>query len=319
MTDAFLTIITPTYNRASKIGRLYESLINQDNDKFIWLIIDDGSIDETPVIVDTWIKEKKIDIIYEKKDNGGKHTALNWGISHVLTPLLMIVDSDDYLTETAVSVIKGYHQKYIDSAKADSLCGYSFLRAFGNGAINGGKFSENEMIDSYKNQRINRKDLGDKAEVFYTDILRKYPFPVFEHEKFMPEDAVWLKMSGPYQMVHINEVIYISDYLEGGLTKTGKYMKIYSPYGMMYRSAVYLNESGIIPTVKYKMLLLYVIYGFFAKRQDRRNMVNVQETDRKSSACMIRHGVIYQLMKLPGYFIYLIWLQKYQKTAGHRN
>ena len=300
----FLTILTPTYNRQKCLPRLYNSLLAQSNRDFQWLVIDDGSTDRTKQMVAGWIAERKIDIVYARKANGGKHTALNYGISMTDDPLLFIVDSDDYLKENAVEVIKAYAEKYSGRKAELKLCGYSFLRAYSDGTINSIRFPGNDIVDTYRNERINRKDTGDKAEVYYTDVLKKYPFPVFAGEKFLPEDTVWIRMSGPYQMVHVNQVIYICDYLEGGLTKTGRYMKVHSPYGMMCRSAAYLNDGGVIVSVRMKMLLLYVIYEYFAGKKENRNV--------PSEEYGIKKGVVYRLLKIPGFAFYLRWCYKYK-------
>ena len=314
MQDTFITVITPTYNRNSELERLYDSLIRQNDKGFCWLVVDDGSTDETEKTIKRLQHEKQIEIKYIWKKNEGKHTALNLGIEIIKTPLTIIVDSDDYLSDQAISIIREYHEKYFNIVKKEKLCGYSFLRAFSDGKVNFGEFSENERIDSYRNQRINKGDLGDKAEVFYTEILKKYLFPVFDNEKFMPEDAVWLKMSGPYQMVHINKIIYFCDYLEGGLTKTGRFMKIYSPYGMMYRSAVYLRDTGINRKTRIKMLLLYVIYEYFAKNNDAHNGIAHEIVREKKEKCRFDKQIDYYLLKIPGYMIYRNWMKKYIRT-----
>ena len=311
--NPFITVLTPAYNRNYKIGNLYDSLKKQDNKNFIWLIIDDGSTDETEKTVYGWIREGNIEIKYIKKSNGGKHTALNRGIGEVSTPLVIIVDSDDYLSNNAISIIKKYYEKYNCNMSREKLCGYSFLRAFSDGKINSGKFSENEIIDSYREQRINRNDIGDKAEVYYTEVIKKYSFPEFENEKFLPEDAVWLKMSGPYNMVHINEIIYFCDYLVDGLTRTGRYMKVYSPYGMMYRSSVFLNDKEVKMQVQIKMLLLYTIYEFFAFERDKENNISKYEVDKKRTMCPVKRGIGYHLMQLFGYIVFCFWNMQYTK------
>ena len=197
----------------------------------------------------------------KREIGGGKHRALNMGIATINTPLTFIVDSDDYLPADAVETILLYHRKYKNT---DNLCGYSFLRFFEDGSVNTAYFRKDEEISSYCDIRINGNIGGDKAEVFYTAILKQFPFPEFEGEKYLPEDLVWMKMSGPYQMVHINKCIYIGEYLEGGLTKTGRAMKIHSPRGMMARSEVYLSDDAVCLKVKAKMMILYIIYGKFA-------------------------------------------------------
>lgn len=260
--DLLLTIITPTYNRSNHLKCLYESLKRQTNTAFKWLVVDDGSTDDTEQMIRKFLAENQVDIQYIKKENGGKHRALNTGIATIETELTFIVDSDDHLPDDAVQIILLYHEKY---QKTPQLCGYSFLRCYEDGSVNTAYFKKDEEIASYRDIRINGKLGGDKAEVFYTDILKQFPFPEYDGEKFLPEDLVWMQMSGPYQMVHINKCIYIGEYLDDGLTKTGRAMKIYSPRGMMKRSEVYLNDSGVCLKVKIKMMMLYIIYGKFAR------------------------------------------------------
>lgn len=287
-----ITIITPTYNRATLLRRLYASLVSQESHDFEWLIIDDGSTDDTENVVQEFCNENEIIIRYLKQENGGKHRALNAGIVLIKTELTFIVDSDDYLPVDAVNIILKYHEKYKSTL---NLCGYSFLRCYENGRVNTSYFREDEEISAYRDVRINGNIGGDKAEVFFTSILKQFPFPEYEGEKFLPEDLVWMKMSGPYQMVHINKCTYISEYLEGGLTKTGRAMKIYSPQGMMERSRIYLEDPKVCCRVKVKMMILYLVYGKFAKTSWRRIMKKISNK-----------GMLLLLL-LPSQLIYYKW------------
>ena len=287
-----VTILTPTYNRAGYLPRLYNSLIEQTSKDFIWFVIDDGSADDTQQKIKNYQNENRIPILYQKQENGGKHRALNRGISQIETQLTFIVDSDDYLPADAIEIILQYHNKY---KEMKNLCGYSFLRCYEDGTVNTAYFEKDEEISTYRDIRINGNIGGDKAEVFFTNILKKYPFPEFEGEKFLPEDLVWMRMSGPYEMVHINKCIYISEYLEGGLTKTGRAMKIYSPKGMMRRSQVYLEDNKVCLKVKMKMMLLYLVYGKFANESMRELMRGV------------RQKILLLIMALPSELFYQKW------------
>lgn len=314
--DKLLTIVTPAYNRRNLLPRLYESLLRQTMKNFIWLLVDDGSCDGTGELVEQWQQEKKIEISYIYQQNGGKHTALNRGIQETKTPLLFIVDSDDWLTDDAVETINRYYEAYGkpgDSSceKGKGLCGFSFLRVDSHGMVNEGEFPEDNKLSTYREERINAGLLGDKAEVYVTDILRKYPFPVFPKEKFVPEDAIWIQISGPHPMIHANRRIYVCDYLEGGLTRTGRKMKIYSPFGMMYRSARYLEDKEIRLSVRGKMMLLYQIYSHFAVKRKEDGVIDVKEYETSMEKCGIRHGMMYLLTLLPGKVLFLIWNRKY--------
>lgn len=292
-----ITIITPAYNRADLLPRLYESLLKQTNSDFEWLVVDDGSTDDTETLMRQYCDQNAGKISYIRQDNTGKHTALNRGISRINSELTFIVDSDDYLPEDAVEIILAYHRKYKDTP---GLCGYSFLRCHQDGRVNTAYFPEEEKIATYLEVRINGNIGGDKAEVFYTEILKKYPFPVYEGEKYMPEDVVWMQMSGPYRMVHINENVYYCDYLEGGLTNTGRRMKIHSPKGMILRSRIYLDNRDINMRVRAKMMILYIIYGHFAKDSEREPFIQM------------RNRSLWVICYLPATVLYLLWRRRYQ-------
>ena len=108
----YITILTPTYNRGENLKKLYKSLLKQKDNRFEWLIVDDGSTDGTKKIIDEFLMDSKINIKYLYKKNGGKHTALNLGIKEINTDLIFIVDSDDYLNDNAIQSINEVHEKY---------------------------------------------------------------------------------------------------------------------------------------------------------------------------------------------------------------
>ena len=294
-----ITILTPTYNREEHLTKLYESLCRQSNQDFCWMIVDDGSQDGTVGLIRKFIAEEKVDILLFTQSNGGKHTALNLGLKQIETELTYIVDSDDYLPENAIQIILDYHEKYKKDREKYRLCGYSFLRFYSNGEVNTAYFPKDEEIDTYLQVRINGGIGGDKAEVFYTDVLKEYPFPEYPGERFMPEDVVWMQMSDRYKMVHINQCVYISDYLEGGLTTSGRRMKLRSPKGMVLRSQIYLNHPQVKYKVKIKMMLLYHVYGKAAGYSLKELMGN------------IRPKVLFIGCLIPGRVLYHRWMSNF--------
>ena len=179
-----VTICTPTFNRANCLEKLYLSLINQTNKDFEWIIVDDGSNDNTSSLVSEWLKNKKIDIRYFYKENGGKHTALNVGVEKSLGDYFIIVDSDDYLTNNAVEMIIS---KFSDLPS--DYAGVAFLKIFSNGSNVGTTFNS-DFVDCTSLRRNKYNITGDKAEVFFTNVLKKYPFPEFLNEKFLTEAVV---------------------------------------------------------------------------------------------------------------------------------
>lgn len=242
-----VTVLTPTYNRAKQIADLYKSLMKQSSFDFIWLIVDDGSTDNTQEIIRKFANQSKFDVQYCYKQNGGKHTALNTGISKINTPLTIIVDSDDTLLPKGIETILLYYQKYRNE---QDICGFSFLKAIKNGDTFV-KLPKDEFIESHIECRIKNKLPGDMAEVFYSQILRKYPFPEFCGEKFLSEDIVWIAMGETYKLVFIKQPIYQYEYLDDGLTNNDKKLKFNSPYGSMLRGKkLMINRCGFVSWIR---------------------------------------------------------------------
>lgn len=256
-----VTILTPTYNRCLLIKRLYDSLVNQSNYDFEWVVIDDGSTDQTEILFSKLVKESRFKIFYKKKENGGKHRALNFGYQFVSSPLTFIVDSDDYLTFDAIEIIK---KKYIQYQNESDLCGFSFLRGTSDGRLlSDSGVPQDGMKASYVECRINGKIGGDMAEVWYTECLKHNPFPEIEGEKFLGEDVVWIRLSENYKLRFFNDIIYKSDYLEDGLTLNRRKHNIKSPKGCMIRAESFL-ESNVNFCSKMKAIVQYHIYGRFS-------------------------------------------------------
>lgn len=214
----FITIFTPTYNRRQLIERLYQSLLQQTQKKFEWLVVDDGSTDDTENYFNQLLsKQQSFSIRYIKQENGGKHRAINRGVKNAKGELFFIVDSDDYLTENAVEKINQWVKTLDDSHKWAGIAG---LRGQTKNRVLGQHNSSSKFIDAKNNERRKCKLLGDKAEIYFTDVLKKYPFPEISGENFISEELVWNAIARDgYYLRWFNEIIYICDYLEGGLTK----------------------------------------------------------------------------------------------------
>lgn len=214
---SFITVFTPTYNRKDLIDRLYQSLLQQTQKNFEWLVVDDGSSDDTEnFFVKLSSMEHPFPIRYIKQNNGGKHRAINNGVNNALGKLFFIVDSDDYLTENAIEKINHWIATLDDFHK---WAGISGLKGFSKDSIVG-QHSDFSYIDAKNNERRKDNLLGDKAEVYFTDVLKQHPFPEIPGENFISEEIVWNAIARDgYYLRWFNEIIYICDYLEGGLTK----------------------------------------------------------------------------------------------------
>lgn len=293
--DCPLCILTPTFNRKEYLPNLYKSLLNQINKSFTWLVIDDGSTDNTKELIEKWKQEcESFKIRYYYKENGGKHTALNWGFKIIKEPLTFIVDSDDRLSGDAVQkVLLTYNLIKQDV----SLCGIVFLRGKANGECVGDRFRK-EGIISWNDMRYIDEVQGDKAEIWYTEYLKKYSFPVFEDEKFIGENYIWCQLGENYNVYSVNDIIYFCDYLEGGLTKLGRKLRIQSPKGGMVNSKVLLKKCYPLK-YRIKNAILYDCYSFFAKRK-------IIESIYKSDFPFLTLAAV-----LPGYFLFRYWRYLY--------
>lgn len=291
-----LAIVTPTYNRANLLSKAFNSLTKQSNKEFVWYVIDDGSKDNTPSVIEEFKSKADFEIVFQQKANGGKHTALNVAFDLVKEDLILILDSDDELTEKAVEiVVKDY-----DSIKDDkSICGLGYLKCHTDSSVVGKRYTQDGVVDSFTNQRINNQTFGDKCEVFKTEILKQFKFPEFENEKFVSEATVWCKMSLNYNMKFFNKAIYVCEYLEGGLSDNVHRRLFKNPKGSV---ECYLQMSSkqvkFLPRVKYT--IAYTVYSFASK-------VKCKEQFKRVSS-----KFIYILTFVPSWLIYLNKKRKYK-------
>lgn len=255
-----LSILTPTYNRSNLLLRLFNSLEKQTCFDFEWVIVDDGSPDNTEEVVKTF-KSDNFKITYLKKENGGKHTAINYGVKHINSEWTFIVDNDDYLVENAIEIIKTYIKKYNDNKKISSI---AFLRMFPDGKINT-DLSKNEFVGNYIQDRIYQKSVGDMAEIYRTSVLQEFPFPSFENEKFMGEDIVWIRIAKIYDMVFVPIPIYVCTYLDDGLTANRRKNSIKSSRSWYEISKEYLTLKKLPFKTKVKFILFLIIYGKYSQ------------------------------------------------------
>lgn len=222
-----ISVVTATYNRSYCIEKLYNSLCEQLDHDFEWVIIDDGSTDNTELLVDDWKrKESSFPIYYRKKINAGKHRAINDAMQIVHGTYVFLVDSDDWLTKDAIYKIKSWIAEIDNDNSFAGVSGCKGLESKTERLL--GHFPEGvQVIDATNIERVKKKLAGDKAEVYRTDILRRYPFPEFEGEKFLPEAAVWDQIAKDgYRIRWHKDVIYICEYRSDGLTSNSdKYIK----------------------------------------------------------------------------------------------
>lgn len=242
-----LTIFTPTYNRAHTLVRTYESLCRQTCNDFYWLIIDDGSTDNTCDIVDSWKKENKIRISYVYKDNGGLHTGYNKAIEIMDTELCVCIDSDDWMPENAVEIITAFWKE----KGGDGFSGIIGKDYLPSGEAIGNEFPKKEsvhvveMMSKYNNR-------GDRKIVMRVDLLKNaYPQPSFRGEKNFNPIYLILKIDQVHPFLLLDENLCYVDYQQDGMSANIVNQYFNSPNSFIELRKLYisLNHS----TFKWKI------------------------------------------------------------------
>lgn len=293
MKNFFLSIITPTYNRADLLSDCYISLCHQTDYGFEWIIVDDGSSDDTETVVQGF-QTRNFSIRYLKKPNGGKHTALNAAHALINGKYVLILDSDDTLTPDAVETARTEWGKWEDDKSIGIV---TFLKGSSVTDPNCIVSDWNKPVDIMRYRRTCIHS-NDCCEVIRTELFKKYPFPVFEGEHFLAEGALWGRVSYDCKCIYVNHVIYLCEYLDGGLTKSGRAIRIRNPLGGMYHANIYMGKKNFLKK-RIKNGLLYTCYGFFAGKTPRK-----MAEDCQSKFLM--------WLSLPfGRMLYLVWKKKY--------
>ena len=256
-----ITVFTPTYNRGYIIENLYKSLQRQTFTDFEWLVVDDGSKDNTEELFDRWKKEdNNFKIRYYKKENGGKHRAINYALDKAKGELFFNVDSDDYLTNDALEKINKWENELDKSKKFAGIV--ANLGSDEHKTINNffkEEYLDLSLLERYSYCEENKRVLdGEKPFIFYTEVHRKYKYPEFEGEKFMTEAVTWNRMANDgYIVRYFNDIVCIYEYLEDGLTKAGNKLFLENPKGY----GLWLKEKAIFEKKSYfEMIKLYYSY-----------------------------------------------------------
>lgn len=258
---ATLTVFTPAYNRAHTLPRTYESLLAQDCKDFIWLIVDDGSSDNTADMVRSWQeKENGFEIRYIYKENGGMHTAHNTAYENIDTELNVCIDSDDCMAPGAVEKILC---KW-DSVREKDYAGIVALDADMDGNIIGKDFpeglTETTLMDYYA-----AGGSGDKKLVYRTDVIRAYPpYPVFEGERYVCISSLYTLIDQDYLLAVLPDVVCNVDYQPDGHSTSmfREYMR--SPRGFAYLRAMCM-PLRVRKSEMFRDCIHYVSSSLFAR------------------------------------------------------
>lgn len=225
-----ITIFTPAYNRAHLLPRLYESLEAQSCKDFEWIVVDDGSKDNTREVVEEYMARASFPVRYFYQENGGKHRAINRGVKEAKGELFFIADNDDWLPANAVEVVVEDFEAVKDD---DSFAGVCGLDAYEDGRIVGSGLPADVQDCTAHEIRYRYNVTGDMKEVFRTSVMREFPFPDNEGERFCPEALVWNRIALKYKLRYINIPIYKVEYQPDGLTANIMRVRHFSPMASM--------------------------------------------------------------------------------------
>lgn len=249
MVEKTLTVFTPTFNRRELLTRCYESMCRQTNKDFVWMIVDDGSTDDTKKFADEWKKNSNLEIRYIYKDNGGLHTAYNVAIENIDTELCVCIDSDDFMPDNAVELILNFWDKY----GSDEYAGIVGLDFNLDGKVIGDPLPNQKtvnLIDLFigKYHIVN----GDRTNVIRTELYKTVaPMKVFPNEKNFNPHYMHLQISDNYDFLVLNENLRFVDYQSDGMTNSMLKQYKSSPNSFAEIRKLYLSFSGT--SLKFKI------------------------------------------------------------------
>ena len=270
-----LTVFTPTFNRAECLKKGYEALCRQTCKEFVWLVVDDGSTDQTRLLVEQWSRQEKgFEVWYIYKENGGLHTGYNVAIANIDTELSVCIDSDDYMPDDAVEKILTFWKK----EGSDKYAGIAALDAFEDGTIIGDPFPKQKSINildvslgkyHYKN--------GDRKLVVRTALYKEVaPMPSYENEKNFNPHLMHLQISEKYDFLIYNTVLCVVEYQEDGMSNGIFKQYLNSPKSFAHMRKYMLGLKGTTFKFRMRHAIHYVSSSIIA-----RNKRFLQESPRK--------------------------------------
>ena len=254
MINSYFTIFTPTYNRADLLPRAYESICAQNFPDLEWIIVDDGSTDNTQEIVGEWMNQADFPIKYFRQENSGRHIAINKGIELASGQLFVILDSDDWFTENSLERTKTAWGKIPVVERAD-CAGLWGLCASSDGQIIGEQFPDNDLLSDTIHLRYTHGVAGDKCHATRLDVRREFLFPDYG-ERYCPPSLVWNRIARKYKTCLVNEVLQYKEYQPGGLSAKGDTKIVASPKGFVTRNLELLKYNSSILSSKNKKKIM---------------------------------------------------------------
>lgn len=283
-----ITVFTPTYNRAYILPRTYESIKKQHYSDFEWVIMDDGSVDNTMELVERWQKEGTVTIKYYKQNNHGRFSAFNNAKKYFEGDLIAFLDSDDYFLDGSIQKLADTWNQIQEPEKCSGIIAYMETKG---GDIVGTGFPNGVIYETIYRLYDKYRMKGDKFLAFRNDLIQKYEYPIFENEKFGGDSILFNQINDEYPMYLLREKISFREYMEDSITNNLSKFHMNSQNGMRehYKDALRHERYSKIRILKHCI-------GFvaFSKLTNRTFIQIIEETPKKLlTFLMYPIGILY--------------------------
>lgn len=291
-----INILTATYNHGNLLNTLYRSLLGQTEKDFKWIVVNDGSTDDTAEIVGQMVRENLLDIRYIEKPNGGKSSAINLGFDNIDEDCMVaIIDDDEDLEPTAVETLLDYRARFYGTKTAIFSFNRTDIRT-GHAMAN---YTQDKDVPMSYVRYIREGYFTDGYLAYFDYALKGNRFPIFPGEKYIGPSVMLIMSGQKYDMIWVEKALGRGEYLDGGITRQGRVLRLKNPCGMIYRCIQFqCAEAGFKTRMKYA--IMGYGYQYFAK------LSSVQLKERG-----LEMRKLNPLMKLPGMLLAMIWRRKY--------
>ena len=282
-----LTIFTPTYNRAYTLHLCYESLCRQTCKDFCWLVIDDGSTDNTRELVEGWKREEKIPITYFYQENQGMHGAHNAAYRLIDTELNTCIDSDDYMPDDAVEKIVDFWNGKVNE-NGNKVSGIIALDVDFSGNLIGTRLPEGVERTTLSGF-YNHGGRGDKKLIYRTEVIKSYPeYPLFKGEKYVSLAYKYELIDQDYELLTMNEPVCCVNYQPDGST-----MNMYRQYVRNPQGFAFIRKQSMVLAPTARRRFIEAVH-YVASSIMLRNRRFIQESPRpRLVTCAIPLGILW--------------------------
>lgn len=287
MNKPLITVFTPTYNRKHLLPVLYKSLCAQTDKRFVWLVIDDGSADDTGSLIKQWQDENIIEIKYYYKKNGGMHTAHNAAYRLIETELNVCVDSDDSMPEDGVEKILSFWNSFDRKDEVAGILALDF--DINKNEIIAGRLPEDGTVITSENLIRQFGGYGDKKFIYKTEVINSVSeYPEFEGERLVPLSYKYWLVDKKMPIVTLNEVVCLVDYQQNGSTNTIKKQYFQSPKGFLCAK----REQMTYPRIFKYQIKATVHYIFFSRLSGEKHYIK-NSPRRLLTLLLMPAGIMY--------------------------